>query len=239
MIIEFVGCSGAGKTTLVADVVRKLRDGGRTAASSTALIADVTRTAWVSSLFLRNICLDVLLFPWLLLALRHNARFFLFGMSQIIREADSFIGILQRSLSQLRNLAGDQLLRHLAQAPDFILVDEGTICGIHNVLVHLNHRPAEAEIQAYARLVPKPELIVHINTPVEIALSRTESRPDPPLRFHKYADKFHFVRVAHETHVELSRCDEVRTRWFVVSPGDNTTRDTVEAILSRESEGTA
>jgi len=173
MVIEFVGCSGAGKTTHVESVLKALAERGRTAATSTTLIARTTCTAWISNLSSRNICLNVLLLPWLLLALRHHARFFFFGIRQIVRESDSVVSILQRSLSQSRGLAGYEFLRRLRSAPEFILVDEGTICGIHNVLVHLSGPPAKAALQAYARLAPKPDLIVHINTPIEVALSRT------------------------------------------------------------------
>jgi len=237
MVIEFVGCSGAGKTTHVQSVLRALSKTGRTAASSTALVARATRTAWISNLFVRNICLNVILFPWLLLALRHHSRFFFFGLRQIVRRADSVMSILQRSLSQLRSLAGNELLRHLRCAPEFILVDEGTICGIHNVLVYLSGPPAASALQAYARLAPKPDLIIHINTPVEVALGRTRSRPDPPLRFHSLTEKLQFVRFAHETHIQLSRCQHVRQHWHVVCPtGDRTADEIVKAILSKEKE---
>src|ERR1035438_973869 len=110
MLIEFVGCSGAGKTTHIERALRVLSDRGRAAACSTALVARATRTAWISNLLLRNICLNVVLFPWLLLALRRHARFFFFGIRHIVCRADSALGILQRSLSQARNLAANELL---------------------------------------------------------------------------------------------------------------------------------
>jgi hypothetical protein len=242
MLIEFVGCSGAGKTTVSEQVLAALSERNRTAGSSTALIATATHTAWIKNLFVRNICLDILLLPWLLLALKHHFRFCLFGLFQIVRHADSGLSMLQRVLSQLRNMAGNELLRRLPTL-EFILVDEGTVCGVHNVLVHLKQDPAKAAIQAYARLVPKPDLVIHINTPVELALSRTKARADPPLRFHGLSDRLRFVSFAHETHLQLGRCREFSGRWYVTCSTEHpvdrrgrTTGEIVRAILSRRKE---
>jgi hypothetical protein len=243
MLIEFVGCSGAGKTTVVEKVLAALSERNRTAASSTALIATATHTAWIRNLFLRNICLDFLLLPWLLLALKHHFRFCLFGLLQIVRNADSGLSVLQRVLSQLRNVAANELLRRLHPNPEFILVDEGTVCGVHNVLVYPNRAPATTAIQAYAKLVPKPDLIIHVNSPVQLALSRTKSRYDPPLRFHSLCDRLRFVRFGHETHLQLSRCHEFSDSWYVTCPTEDpvdrrgrTTDEIASAILSRQKE---
>ena len=243
MLIEFVGCSGAGKTTHIERALRVLSDRGRAAACSTALVARATRTAWISNLLLRNICLNVVLFPWLLLALRRHARFFFFGIRHIVCRADSALGILQRSLSQARNLAANELLRRLDSAPEFILVDEGTICGVHNVLVHLKRLPESDWIETYSRLVPKPDLVIHLDTPVGLALTRTQNRPDPPLRFHILSDRLRFVQFGHDTHEVLSKCEAFRNSWYTVHPGDassplgdQTPEDIVSLILSKEAE---
>jgi len=243
MVIEFVGCSGAGKTTYIEKTSKALAERGRTADSSTALIARATRTAWIRNLFWRNVCLNVILFPWLLLALRHHARFFFFGVRRIVRESSSAVSVLQRSLSQVRNMAGNELLRRLRSAPEFILVDEGTIGGIHNVLVHLKQAPDSASIEAYSRLVPKPDLIIHIDTPVDVALRRTELRPDPPLRFHTLSERLRFVQFGHDAYAALGKCEALRDSWRTIrpssdaSPLDNrTSAQIVDVILSKEAE---
>lgn len=242
MLIEFVGCSGAGKTTQIERVLAALLARKRAAASSTALIAERTHTAWIKDLTLRNVCLDFFLFPWLLLAFKDHFGFCLFGLLQIVRNADSGLSILQRVLSQLRNVAGNELLRRLAK-PEFILIDEGTICGVHNVLVHLKRPPEDALIETYSRLVPKPELIIHIDTPVDVAFSRTEARLDPPLRFHTLSERLRFVQLGHATHAALGKCEAFRSSWYTIHPsnvssplGDRTLEDIVNVILSKEAE---
>jgi hypothetical protein len=151
--------------------------------------------------------------------------------------------MLQRALSQLRNLGGHELLRRLHSAPEFILVDEGTIGGIHNVLVHLKQAPDGASIEAYSRLVPKPDLIIHIDTPVEVALRRTELRPDPPLRFHTLPERLRFVQFGHDAYAALGKCEAFRDSWRTIRPSDDsspfddrTSERIVDIILSKEAE---
>ncbi len=236
MIVEFVGCSGAGKTTQIDRALQGLAARGRTAGASTALTARATRTAWIKNESVRNICLDFLLLPWLMIALRRNGRFFFFGLREIARRGGGVVGFLQRSLSQVRNLSANELLRRLRFAPEFILVDEGTIGGVHNVLVQLRRRPDARAIEAFSRLVPKPDLVLHIDTPVEVALRRTASRPDPPLRFHSLTDRLRFVRLGHEAHRALGQCEALRSCWYTI-PADAAAQESiVDLILAKEME---
>jgi hypothetical protein len=79
-----------------------------------------------------------------------------------------------------------------------VLVDEGTVNSAHGILAHVRHPPRDEDIDAFCRLVPMPDLIVHVTAPLDLVLARTLSRPDPPLPYRTREDRERFIRHAHE-----------------------------------------
>src|SRR5205823_5433711 len=78
-----------------------------------------------------------------------------------------------------------------------VLVDEGTIHSAHYVLVHVNHPPRREDVEAFCRLVPMPDLVVHVVAPLETVLARTFARSDPPLRRRSKEEMERFIRHAY------------------------------------------
>jgi len=197
MRIEFVGCSGAGKTTLIERLTADLRRSGRPARCSTTWLAELLHTSWIRSISLRNLCHTVCLAPWLLEAIPRIWPFFAFGLGYIIRNGDSSLSIAQRTIAFVRQCATDAFLTCLDRHGEVILIDEGLVSAAQNVLVHIKRPPSGEAIRAYAQLVPQPDLVIHIDPPLTSALRRCRSRPDPPMRFLPMPAKLRFVRLAH------------------------------------------
>jgi hypothetical protein len=73
-------------------------------------------------------------------------------------------------------------MHHLAGARaegTIVLSDEGTILSAYNLLVGGHPRAGETELADFARLVPLPDVVVHVRAPVETLVERATSRPDP------------------------------------------------------------
>src|SRR5439155_8278815 len=116
----------------------------------------------------------------------------------------------------------------------------------HNILVHVRNPPRPEDIDAFCRLVPMPDLVVHVVAPLEVVLARTFARRDPALRGRTREETERFIRHGYVlwdqlmTHELLSRrtirvtCDgdspeacRVPARElvdFLFGPGANTSR---------------
>lgn len=181
MLIEFVGCSSAGKTTLINKTLAALSSRGLTATVSSTRIAAATGTSWVRNPRLRNLLLSVLLLPWFVKSLASHRLYYPFALRIIWRDASTVVNRLSRLRSQMRLMAVDELVRAKKQKDELILVDEGSLGNAHNVLVNLQSPPRPDEVSQYVKLAPAPDLIIHVEAPVEVALERTMRRPDKPL----------------------------------------------------------
>ena len=97
----------------------------------------------------------------------------------------------------LRKLGVHSVLAREANGWHAVLVDEGTIHSAHYVLVHVNHPPRREDVEAFCRLVPMPDLVVHVAAPLETVLARTFARSDPPLRRRSREEMERFIRHAY------------------------------------------
>src|SRR5438094_916229 len=97
----------------------------------------------------------------------------------------------------LRKLGVHSVLAREANGWHAVLVDEGTIHSAHYVLVHVNHPPRREDVEVFCRLVPMPDLVVHVAAPLERVLARTFARSDPPLRRRSKEEMERFIRHAY------------------------------------------
>lgn len=181
MLIEFVGCSGAGKTTLVKMVAAELKARGYHAILSQEVVKSKTRTAWIRNDSLRNLILSFLLIPYFLIQKKSKPGLFAFANVCIKRYEKSFERKVSRKLSLMRLMGENFLIRQLDDNR-LIFVDEGIFGAAHNILVYVDSTPLPSEVSRFVETVPLPDLIVHVDVPIDIALGRTLQRPDPPLR---------------------------------------------------------
>jgi thymidylate kinase len=195
VIVEIAGCSGAGKSTLTREIVRACR--ARNVAVYT--MPDLLLRHVPCRPTLQNLVLD--LAAWRRLAHRRRHRVFLaFARAVIRRESDGLVTALNAYRGVLRVLGVHDAL---ADRPDAVLVDEGTVNLAHNVLAHVASPPRAADIARFVDLVPRPDAVVAVTAPLDVVLRRTRVRRDPPLRTRSLDDNLRYVRHAHALFTQL------------------------------------
>ena len=210
MIVEITGCSGSGKSTLLKEILRQCAERGLPVATAEDVALPRLPRAIRRHPTLQNLALD-LRGVGETITLRRDRDFLAFAMSVIRRDTDRAVTALSACRGVLRKLGVHSVLAREANGWKAVLVDEGTIHSAHYVLVHVNHPPRREDVEAFCRLVPMPDLVVHVVAPLETVLARTFARSDPPLRRRSKEEMERFIRHAYTmfdllmSHETLSR----------------------------------
>jgi thymidylate kinase len=196
MIVEIAGCSGSGKSTLLKEILRQCAERGLPVATAEDVALPGLPSAIRRHPTLQNLALD-LRGVRESITLRRDRDLLAFAMSVIRRDTDRAVTALSACRGVLRKLGVHSVLAREANGWKAVLVDEGTIHSAHYVLVHVNHPPRREDVEAFCRLVPMPDLVVHVAAPLETVLARTFARRDPPLRRRSKEEMERFIRHAY------------------------------------------
>ena len=216
MIIEFVGSTGAGKTTLACEVQHRLAEKAQ-GPTAFAVIADRLGLWNVTNPTIRNFAQDLVALPFFFRSLFRNWPFVVFALKAVSRHTSNKLFALNYLRSIVRRIGTHELLRR-RQQDRIILVDEGTVLSAHLLFVYTNSEHSHDEIETFARLVPLPDLIVYVRAPVESLVQRALHRSDPRKEMKAKRQSFveKHVRRAATLFDQLAATREIRPRVLIV-----------------------
>ena len=243
MIVEFIGSTGAGKTSLISRIHHRL---AQTKAVTTpfGLIAAPLGLSKVTHPTVQNLIQEVVSFPFFIRSLNRHGKF----LSHTIRTFSRNTKLSIHRINNLRSLERKLGMYELTQRHDngqIILVDEGPILAAH-MFVFTGSIVTSTEIAHFADLLPLPDLVVYIKAPVEVLVRRALQRPDPPREMGR-KDPFmteKYVKGATAVFDQLMESERIKSRLLVVDNPDLTTEEheklaagVTKAILDYESLG--
>lgn len=219
MIVEFVGCSGAGKTTLA----RALSNGalaGR-AVMAPDLIMNRPGGRWVTNPYAVNVVADLTALPWFWRAREGNRDFVRYAFGRLNRYAPSTFA----RLNYKRNIVRRVGLHEMAvdhEGRGHVLADEGVVLTAYHLFVYSDAPCSQTELEHFADLVPLPDRIVYVRAPVEALIDRALARSDPRRELAKSgrAELGRQIRRAVDVFDGLTSCATIRKRLVSI---DNTT----------------
>lgn len=220
MIVEFVGSTGAGKTTLIDEVRHNLAESvGVT--TSYGLVAEPLGLSAVAHPTVRNLVQEITALPLLLPALRRQRAFVSFTLRMLARQADLSIFTVNILRSLVRKL-GEYEIGRRRQREGIVLVDEGTVLAAHNLFVYSSAVYTTAEIDKFAALVPLPDVIVYVRAPLESMVNRSLRRCDLPreLGAKSRTEVKKCVERATDLFDQLTQAERLRSRTLIVENPD-------------------
>lgn len=241
MIIEFVGSTGAGKTTLISQVEDRLA-ATTDVTTSFELVAAKLGLSGVTTPTARNLIQELFGFLYLLRSLPTYKASIVFSLRMVARKADSVILTINNIRSLVRKIGVYEMLRRDKQN-QIVLVDEGTVLLAHVLFVYNKAYYTPEEISQFAGLIPLPDLIVYVKAPVDSLIKRSLQRSDPPREMKsKNPDEVEkYVNDAVAMFDELVNTEEIRSRLLVIDNPEcadkvvNNAADTVtEFVLSHQ-----
>ena len=188
MIVEFLGNSGAGKTTLIPILIQLLRDNGLVAMSVTEAIHHYMRKTVLG----RALCR---LTP---MALQGPIlwRVFSYGISKLyiaqftIRHPQLARYVLSSQLGRqipwrhrwliLRlffQMTGEFFfLKSRSRPNEIIIFDEGFVHRVVQTFVSESERPDPDQVVEYLKLLPQSDSVILVKTPLDVCLARVRVR---------------------------------------------------------------
>lgn len=176
MIVELIGATGAGKTSLARGLLRRGIP-ARRVRMATDLVTDRLGRRSIADPHAINLLADVSALPWFLRAFDRDRDFLRFAAERLWHHAPSTFA----KANYLRNVVRKLGMHEMASKADprtTFLVDEGTILMAYQLFVYSDAPFSQADLERFVRLVPLPDRIVHVIAPTDLLLRRASNRPD-------------------------------------------------------------
>jgi len=197
MIVEFAGCSGVGKSTLLEELLRDCQERGLPVWTAPQALLGWIPDVVLDQPTLQNLMLDVAGVCRRVVDRRPYGAFLEFARSVIRRDTDRRWRGLNAYRAVLRALGVHAALSSEEQKQKIVLVDEGTVNLVHAILAHVKEPPRAEDIDTFCELVPIPDLVIHVTAPLKAVLARTSVRRVPPLPNRSPQDRERFIRHAY------------------------------------------
>ena len=239
LIVEFIGSTGVGKSTLVAAVAKYLSAQGFRVRQAEEAILACYGLAFLRGPLVRSVLVHLLaLGPFARYRFtREGFRLSRLAVGSIKRGAGNFrIGasLLRNFWKRLgAHLLLEGLRDRLADC-DFILWDEGAVHAAHNLFVHAGTAPDREDVERFARMVPKPNLLVWVTAPVAQAAGTILRRGHSRVNGTAAAARA-FAEHAQTAFEVLSAVEGVRERLYRIENPARGPDESAAAIQARAS----
>lgn len=174
--IELIGCTSAGKSTLVKRVLETCRQQGIALLLADDFVLRRARLNWIKSHIIRTLGVDVISLFSCMMNLRKYYRYYVFSIRTILRLP---IPALEKA-NLIRNLVKKigiyEIVRRSRNSQQVVLVDEGTLHAVHNLFVHWSVQPQVGQVAAFTNVVPLPNVLVYLRQPESLLIQRTIRR---------------------------------------------------------------
>ncbi len=227
MIVEFVGCTGAGKTSLARDV------GAHTGSVvGDDLVLDHPGLRHVSNATAVNLFEDVAGLPHVIRSRRQHTELLLLCAAILRRHAPSRFDRVMSARSVLRRLGMYELARNRPPGRA-VLLDEGPLLIAAHLFVYSSAPVPGWALDRFAELVPLADRIVHVRAPLETLQRRAITRTDQRRQFTGLSDEAVAASVRRSATVFdlLAAAPRLRGRVLVVDNTDRRPRTEVTARL--------
>ena len=221
MIIEFIGCSGVGKTTL-ARRFQRCSPNGDSVLLATDLVMERPGRRWIRNPTAINMVADVTVLPWFLGTLGKNQDFAKYAADRLRRHAPSAFVKFNYMRNIVRRVGLHELARRAGEST-MVLADEGTVLTAYYLFVYSDGPFDQVDLEHFARLVPLPDWIVYMKAPVEVLVDRAIRRPDRRRELAMDDRKVveHWIERALEIFDGLAVTEPIRDRIVTVDNADS------------------
>jgi hypothetical protein len=225
VIVEFIGCTGAGKTTIARQIQACNRPGCRAVVGSD-LVLGWPGLRRITNATAANVIQDIYGLPFFLAMCRKDWQFIAMAVRMLRLHAPSRFDQLMNLRSVMRRMGMFGMAQSRADGRA-ILVDEGPVLIAYHLFIYSTADLGTSELERFAELVPLPDWIVYVKAPVASLVARARARSDPRRQLAALGDAgvTESIERANLVFDRLVACERIRERVLIV---DNSVEDSEE-----------
>ena len=207
MQIELIGPTSAGKSTLARGILQAGREQGIDTLMGDDFVLKQVRLNWVKRKLARTLCADLISLFACLITLRNNLEFCHFALRSIWQLPVGVARIEKANIARnvLKKIGIFEIVRRRSSDRQIVVVDEGTLHTAHYLFVHVSVVPNTSELSTFVRLVPKPDVVFHVQQDEDVLIERTLARGHKRIPDGSHAMVERFIRRAVDTFDDLVR----------------------------------
>lgn len=183
MIVEFIGCSGSGKSTAARGVYSILRSKDLPVIDALAYLLCAPLINFLRNERLQILVLDLRIISYCLGAFRKHRHLCDICWRYWREGGTRFVRSLMLLRSVLRKLALQEIFSHPRFHPTIVLLDEGPLNIPQVVFSNVKHPIPDELLAEIIALLPLPDIAIHLNPAREVLMRRVIERSDRPVLF--------------------------------------------------------
>jgi deoxyadenosine/deoxycytidine kinase len=176
-VVEFVGPSGAGKTSLIKRLDMHDEASCPILLSSNMVMDRPGRRWMITNPTLTNVVTDFTVLPSFVSGMRRYEDFVRFAFARLQRYATTRFAQYNYMREVVRNVGMQEFARR-ASSSSAIVVDEGAVLTASHLFVYSRVPLAFDGLDDFAHLVPLPDVLVYVRAPVHVLVDRARRRRD-------------------------------------------------------------
>jgi hypothetical protein len=176
--IEVIGCTSAGKSTLIRQMLVASRGQKIPVATSYDFVLNQFGVGWIQNHKLRMLLLNLFTLLACLVSWHRYRRLIHFATEVVWRLPASMGVISKAKIFRIvcRNIGIDRILRDANSVQQIVLADEGILQIAHYLFVHVDVEPNLDELTEFLQIAPLPDGVLYLQQPISVLLERVNRR---------------------------------------------------------------
>lgn len=216
MQIELIGCTSAGKSTLLRRILRACRAQNVDVLPGDDFVLKQLRLNWIKNRPLRAVVLNLSALLVCLMTWRRNRELVHFATRLLLPLPIGRVEKIGLLRNVLKKIGTYEIIRYRSRGDEVILVDEGVLQIAHNLFVHVTADTNAADLATFAGLIPLPDVAVYLRQPEARLIGRIMQRGHGRIPEHSDDSVARFVQQAVATFDSLVHHPHVADRVLIV-----------------------
>jgi hypothetical protein len=223
MQIEVIGCTSAGKSTLIRRILQVCHEQCIDMFLGDDFVLRQVRLNWIKHHLLRALLVNLVGLFACLVTWQNNLTLYLFATQLLFQLPISLLAKLNILRNVLKKIGIYEIIHFCSTDQQVVLVDEGVLQIAHNLFVHVSVEVNTEKLSTFAKLIPLPDAIVYVKQPESLLIDRTMKRGHKRISDHSYSNVAHFVRQAVAIFDRLVQHSVIKQRLLIFSDDQSST----------------
>lgn len=164
MLVELIGCTSAGKSTLARAMVQESQARAISVSMGDDHVLRLLRLNWVRNRIARTLLLDLIAAGGCFVGSRKYLPLYAY-IARTTRHLPASVPLIQKlniARNAYKKVGIAELIRRTTGDEQIVLMDEGVVHTAHYLFVHTSIEPDMEDVSTFVELIPLPDVAVYL-----------------------------------------------------------------------------